>query len=274
MENENHTKETTASVIYEIKTTFEDIYIHRFKQNINKDLLINVLNGSLDATHVVVGIEWGGTCVITGVHKNSQNKDETIVKTELIIQMNKLKMLLEKVFKETTECKDQDIEFITRSDIMDFSNELPTTFKNTAEFVKCFSFFVKSVNESRGIPLTFHLYPIKSIIKMCNNNIAVIHFQSLLPTTVNKCVSYLENLHETQLKINKMYEYITKHSNYISNAEIVAIIDFHEDHIKCVKEFKNVLMKCVVEVRSTKLSNADIHSLIDCSIEINSFKIK
>ena len=76
LENENHTKRTTASMIYEFKTTFENIYIRQQQQNINRDVLINIMTGSSSATHVVVGIEWGGTCAITAVHKDAQSKDE------------------------------------------------------------------------------------------------------------------------------------------------------------------------------------------------------
>ena len=65
-----------------------------------------------------------------------------------------------------------------------------------------FCYSVESLNEGKGIPLTLHLHPIESIIKMCNvdNNFTVIPFQPLSSETVHKCVSHFEALHDASTK--------------------------------------------------------------------------
>ena len=263
IENENHTKQTTVSIIYEVKTTSEDIYIRQHRQNINRDLLRNIITGSLSATHVVVGIEWGGTCVITAVLKNTRIKDEATVKTELHTQMNKLKVLLENDINiTTTECEEHDIEFIVSSDAMNFSNKSPTTFIDIVDYTKCFLVLAAFLNRDKGLALTFHLYPIELRIKMCNidNSSAAIRFQPLLSENVHKCVSHIEKLHDTQKEINKMYEDFTSHLECISSNEVTTINNLHQDNIQLEEQFKDTLKTLVTEVRCKQLPDTDIHS--------------
>ena len=73
--------------------------------------------------------------------------------------------------------------------------------------------------------------------------------------------------------LNEMYEDFTKHFDCNSNTEVTTINNLHDNNIKLKQQFKDALKTLVAEVRCKSQPDADIHILIDRSVEINRLEL-
>ena len=86
--NENRTtaKKSCMSLIYNVGTKSEEVYIRQLKKKINLDSL-----DTDDATHVLTSIEWGAACTVTAEYEFSDADEMKEIEGCLKAELNKLK---------------------------------------------------------------------------------------------------------------------------------------------------------------------------------------
>ena len=143
------------------------------------------------------------------------------------------------------------------------------TITEALQYVKQFRCYVKS--RSRGIPLTFNLCSMETILKLCNvqlnsEDICLV-FVPVTSHTVTTCVTHFEMLRELQFKVNQMHVDFNTHDDYISDTIITTINNIHEANENAVRQFKNNFKNWIVSYRSNTQCDFDMNVSVSSVID-------
>nr|XP_054762333.1 uncharacterized protein LOC129268890 [Lytechinus pictus] len=158
----------SMSLIYKVKTVNEEVMLSNNRGIIDKDILSDA---NLDATHVIVGIDWGVQCLVTCEYDTTKQYDVAIVREEMKAMLEKLRGILSE--KEEGGVSIGDIRgnekrkysFQCRTDISAPDNDIPVTYEGVVELMGSLPALLKSTNNCKGVPVTYYLMPLDTIRK-------------------------------------------------------------------------------------------------------------
>ena len=162
-------KASRMTLLYSITTKSERISISNLEL---KDIIdLNVID-SFEATHVVIGINWGANCTITSEYANQENAKQTEVEGLLKAKLDKVAYAINGEGQANYEEKENEytnnFSFRSNCDIVTTDEELPSTLQEAIEFVKKLPKLVREANNGKGKPLSYTLLPISSIVAYFN----------------------------------------------------------------------------------------------------------
>ena len=155
-----------VTLLYSMTTKSESLNI--FNEELKDTINLNAID-CVEATHVVVGIEWGANCTITAEYANQENEESTKVQGLLKAAINQVSYAINGQGETDYEYKNNEytnnFSFRSNCDIVTTNAELPSNLQQAIAFVKTLPTLVRASNDGRGKPLLYTLLPLSSVIR-------------------------------------------------------------------------------------------------------------
>ena len=235
----------SMSLIYKLRTVNEEIVVREHKKKINQNVFKN------NATHAVVAIDWGAVCSITCGYK-TENEDVTVVRDALRKEVEKLRSLLEHTeppYEKKDKIQGMELTFKFKTDFLELDGL--NTIEDVLQFHQTLHDLVNGINSGKGVPVTYHLMSLETIVKKCRFPIKLdIPHTDIGETTVKKCAEALETFAEYRIALRDIQHNTQIDSQSTKNIDkLLRMFSLQERRLKAD------LQETVKGIRSAK-SNA------------------
>lgn len=249
-DTQHSSKSVKVSVANFMTTEFEQIDIAGVdgRRLIDLDILAKI-----DATHVVVGIQWGGNVIISVEDYNTENRDKETVVGSLA---GKLEMVVASISVDGSVAIDDE----QRKELSQFNFELygdilpeqvPITVVDAIVLMKNVPKMLMEGNDGKGKALSYSLLPIALFRELLSLETEINSLVAFLDeSTINSCVKLFEELSNAELKINDLKKEINNFRNYISKDKIDKINAFDDRFQLYQYDLKRRLAEHLILVRS------------------------
>jgi len=212
--------------------------------------------GSDAATHVVVGVVWGGTVAVyldsndTGISPG-QSADGSLQHLQMVMS----------ILQSRTQPDSQVLTDVNNSYTINcFSNCLSpgnqlrqTSLENAIAVLSNIPQLIHSVNDGKGVLVSFILMPLSSVTSM--------------PTRVEEpfltqTIAFFRELVVTKFNFARLSQYVSGRREYLQNEEFGKIDEFMTAFQKAEKSLYKDVAKAVVSVRSGHLDQSRLEDII------------
>lgn len=191
-------------------------------------LALTVLENS-EATHVVIGIEWGAQSVVTARHWPLDSIERSEVEVRFRTEVEKFKLAIESLRSVSLENSDEQrekelsLEITAYSDLM-AEGIIMHNFQEAYEFINMMTLNIKGENGGKGKPVVYTLFPIQMLSFVLPVQVTIdITASSPSAECLKKFVQLFDELHASQNKITDYWMYLSKHKSYIPENQLEAI---------------------------------------------------
>lgn len=279
-DKQQSSKSAKVSVANLVITEFEQIDFASVdgRKYIDLDIL-----EKLDATHVVVGIQWGGNVIVSVEDFNSENKDKEVIKGSL---SGKLKALVATIsvngevgVSEEEKNEMNKFNFDLYGDIL--PTTVPTTIAGAIDLMTSVPKMLTEGNNGKGKALSYTMLPIALFRELLNietdANFFVAYIDEL---TISSCVKLFEQMNDVELKVNDLMVEMNNYKNYISKDKIDKISRFANSFQLYQFELKRRLSEQLILIKSGNetvdklmevLDEAYAHKLSPYNIDFDQF---
>lgn len=271
----------SRSLIYNISTCTEEININnkRTKKMIDLDIL-----ESTEATHVVVGIDWGATCVITCTDKNRKYEDKFKISEKLKEELAKIGDRLLDIkesisvnsenheedisdfsSRKTDEDEVSELEFNCVSDIYAEGEYEPITYKGVYQLARNMKKYVNLTDSGKGVPMVYQLIPLEAVMKKCRLSINIHkNYWEITEDTVEHVSEMISEVRYIEQLLNDLQYDIEDGEDYITPTILYQVSSLVDDFSIKENTFRSDLKDIIVDVRSQELSEVELlHYLTD-----------
>nr|XP_054761542.1 uncharacterized protein LOC129267961 [Lytechinus pictus] len=247
-------KAQSKSLIYKWMTVNEEIILSQSRTIVDRDILSGT---NPDATHVVVGIDWGAQCTITCEYKNDENYDDSDVTEEMNVELEKLRdVLVAKGWMNVlVDAKKTDersrLSYKYRADILTTDEYLSVTYEGANQIARSLPKLVKKSNDGKGVPLRYYIMSLES----ARRELRVAASGDILYKEVDECnrqkaLPFLEELKENRRKVYDIYHKMNLNGAFISDEALTRTKEVWVEVSARVSSFKTDLLERVKKVRS------------------------
>ena len=232
---------------------------------------VNLLGqaASLGATHVLVGIEWGAMGTITCEDENNDGEEATKVKGALEAELKKLKGVLDlggstgAEYEDKSKSTGRKFTYYSKCDVFDKDGNLPTAFEEAVEQAKKLPTILARYNKGKGVPITFSLMPIESLLKRfkVESSINVV-FQSLREDSVRHCVQVVESATRLKQKIYDLKTQLNDNKDCIPDDVLTKVEELHNKFSVDETAFREDLQNVLKRARSNEGESSDVDTLV------------
>lgn len=283
--NKQHSSRSAkVSVANFVTTKFDNIDMS--DPDILKFINLDVLQ-KIDATHVVVGIEWGGNVVVSVEDFNLENQDKQTVQGSLggkleffvgSIGVNGEVNLNEDELKQFSQ-----FSFELYGDVL--PDQLPTTIVEAIVLMKTVPKLLIDGNDGKGnAALLYTMLPIPLLRELLSlqaemNSLVA----SIDGSTINSCIKLLEEMDVDQLKIKDLLLEVNNFQSFISKEKMDKVSTFANSYQIYQIELKRRLAEKLIVVKSGNetvnkiidiLNEAYTHELSPLNIDFDQFPYK
>ena len=251
----------------QVTTVQEDIDPSQkpFKDLIDVDLLGEA--AELEATHVLVGIDWGAVGTITCEDENHDSEEATKVKGALEAEVKKVKGLLDVGGSASTDFTDKStgrkFTYYSKCDVFDKQGDLPTSFEGAVEQARKLPATLAGYNKGKGVPITFRLMPIKRLLKRLKvKSSEDIVFQALREDLVEKCVQVVDAATEQKQKLYDLKTELNANKDCIPDEVLTEVNQMYKTLSVGEKGFREDLQKVLKQARSSEVDVAEVEALV------------
>ncbi|KAF8426192.1 hypothetical protein EV426DRAFT_560164 [Tirmania nivea] len=190
------------------------------------------------ATHVVVGITWGGHSVVTAKHRLSESHHEkrADITAALKARLESLGLSLEVPEKETRSSEDHDpeisaynFEVQVDSDVLPDSDVMPTTYEGAYKFLKKVTQFISKGDGGNlnGKPVTYVLLPLQMLGFLQGKNIPAANTSlvQISGDTLGEFVNLFVSFSTMQLVLSTYYARVSTNQHCVPAEHIKEIED-------------------------------------------------
>ena len=244
-------KRRHMTLIYTVNTIRQEV--DGIRSKVNK----KYLDGG-EASHIVVGIDWGVRCYITCEYQMSQQDDEEQVKGKLQAELNRLKEALsvensKEMYSSQVCDKDNTSKFLyhINIDLCDHEKGKETTFEGALSVTASLLERVLRRSERKGTPLCYTLMSLNYLRKVCklkeNPGAATKHIEE---HTVDEIFDAMNLIRKGRQQISDFLE------EFNENKDAIPSKDFDEVKVLLTKfeteeaKFKSELGSALIEARS------------------------
>jgi GTPase SAR1 family protein len=273
-EEKSSAKSARMSLLYSITTKSESINI--LNSSLKGLVDLNAIN-CVEATHVVVGIDWGANCTITSEYANQENEERTKVEGFLKVVMNKIACSITGKGDISYEGKSnehtQNFSFHSNCDIVTTDEDLPSTLQQSIEFVKKLPRLIKEANNGKGKPLYYTLFPVSSVMKYFDFERQIdVTLKRLREESILRFVHLFEEISSVRQELHDLYRDMQSNMFCLPNQDVQAVANLKNDFAIAESNLKTELNQVLVEVRSAKVSESQLGILIQ-EFEGNEFSV-
>lgn len=223
----------------------------------------------INATHVVVGIDWGAKCNISCRYEKKTNESEVEVNGMLEGLVAKMKSSLEVQINGEAGFTSKDnedynkITFQARSDISQM-DKIPQTFGETIELAASLPDMVKGVNQGKGVPINYYLLPLDIVAKLCKMEIHKALIVNKIESDIIQRFSQLVTRTETlKLKIGTMLDDIQTNKNWFANKQIRYTMHCRDTLDNTEGNFKSKFQDALIKTRRGECNSSRLTDIIN-----------
>ena len=248
-EQTNSVNSRQMTLVYTLFTKTEEV------DGILKMVNVEYLHGN-EATHIVVGINWGAQCTIVFRHDGDGRIDEEQVKKKVIAEMDKLKAALScESISMVDGCEQSEEDNIKRfyhtsCSIGNFRINVPQSFEDVLNVAKSVPDIIAQFNNGKGVPIKYILLPLNSLRKLCKIDIRQDAIDR--PTdkhTVNMCFDFMQGVRESRQKINGVLQEFGTCKEGVASRELKDTDELQTKFYDHVERCKSELCKALVARR-------------------------
>lgn len=257
-------KAARMTLLYSITTTSESINIFdkELKENIDLDVI-----DCLEATHVVVGIEWGANCTVTAEYANQENEKRTKVEGLLKAEMEQISYAIKGQGKTSYEDEKKEytkeFSFSSNCDIVTTDDELPSSLQQAIEFVKQLPKLVKQSNNGKGKPLSYTLLPLSSIIKYFQFEKKLdLFLKQLREESIIRFVQLFEEISLARQQLYDLHQDVQSYLFCLPDETYQQITEIKNNFAIAESNLRGELNQNLVDIRSGKIADSELETLI------------
>ena len=243
-------KSAKASLISSFSTEYEQMSITGTEVRNLVDL--DVLE-EIDATHVVVGIQWGGNVIISVEDTNYDDQDQQIIEGNLNVH---LQLLATQISGSATVKIDEKqrnalgkYSFEIYGDIV--ADTVPQTLIDAVVFMKSAPKMLLDGNKGKGKAMKYSLLPIsllRQIFKV-DAKIKVIS-NKIDEATVDSSTKLFDDMNTVEQKFNDILDEMKDYEKYISNKKVQEFKSLNQEYKIYQSEVQRNLSEHLIQVRS------------------------
>ncbi|XP_038059663.1 uncharacterized protein LOC119730719 [Patiria miniata] len=254
----------SMSLIYKLRTFHEEIMLRQHKDKIDLAILSPSNGQTVNATHVVVAIDWGAVCSVTCEYENKQNENVTEVKGALSAELEQIKGLVDVSFEGKTKGNHKKFTFKCKADVSAPDKDLPVTFEGAVELARNLPSLVEGTNEGKGVPLLFMLMPLDVVVEMCKPQIQLqIQYTSINDNIIKRCAQVVEGITKKRQSLYDIQNDLHASGEYVAKGSLDRIDDILNEFIVQESGFKSKLQDSVKKVRSGIVDVSEIEAVLD-----------
>lgn len=267
----NDKKQTTQSVKVSlanlVKTEYERINLSGVDER--KFIDLDILR-IIDATHVVIGIQWGGNVFVSVEDTNSENRDEQLVQGSLGGQLNILMNSISlngNVSLGSEEISEYGkFSFELYGDIL--TEETPTTLVDAVKLMKLSSSKLTEGNSGKGKPMSYSLLPIDIFRQLLTVEAEVnAILNSIDSVTIHSCVRFFEELEVVERKIGDLELNRKIFEKYIVKEKLDSILSVVNEYHLYKTTLTHELGGLMTSVRSGNESGASLLNTLEAAAQ-------
>ncbi|KAI0850382.1 hypothetical protein F5Y00DRAFT_268504 [Daldinia vernicosa] len=214
----------------------------------------------LDATHFVVGIEWGIQSIVSVQHAVSSSADHTVVEAQFRTKISNFKSAIESdtpiaqdSFTHGPTDKDMPLEITTYSDVSAECGVMVETLEKARSELSLIPMRIEKEYSNRGRPITYTLLPISFLGMIAESEERFgAAMTPISLETENLLVHLFDDFSQSYQKLHKNYEYISQHPKY-SSERLRKEVESKVSNLKCAfQSFEQAYSEALVSVRSGK----------------------
>ena len=246
-----------AALFQTITTKYEEISITnvKFQDLVDFDLL-----DKINATHVVIAIQWGGKMIVTVQDTNINYEDTLEIEGRLGVNLQAWfaqisgDASIQFTDKEKNEMK--SYKFFMNGDVLPDST--PTTLIEAFALMDNISYSLKKGNSGKGKPIQFKLTPL-SLLKTLwsKNQKANILINRIEDEIIDECIQLLDKMDVLKQNINDLKTDLNKYDKFIPKT-IVNISVLPKKFPNVITKAKTDLSKILVQIRSGTMKSTDL----------------
>ncbi|XP_038059710.1 uncharacterized protein LOC119730753 [Patiria miniata] len=247
----------SMSLIYKLRTVNEEIMLRQNKDKIDLEILSPLNGQTIDATHVVVAIDWGAVCTVTCEYENTEDNNVTEVKGALTAEIKKIEGLVDVKGSAKASYDDKNKEnhkkftFKCKADVSAPDKDLPVTFEGAVELAKNLPSLVQATNKGKGVPLLYTLMPLDVVVKICNFQIQLqIKYTSINDDIIKKCAQVVEGITKKRQSLYDIQNDLHASAEYVAEGSLARIEDILNKFVVQEAGFKSRLQNLVKKVKS------------------------
>ena len=251
------------TLAYAVRTVHQELDGIRGK--IDKDSL-----DAVEATHVVIGIDWGAKCNVTCEYENTENEEDTKVKGKLRAEIEKLKAITSLEGEASLDMKKNDrgkgtkFSFHSKCDVSDMDENIPSSFDAAVKMATSLPSIVKKTNGGKGVPISYTMMSLATLRKMCKMELkAGIMCKKIEEAAIQRCIEMMEDVTKTRQKIADLVSTINENQDAVLQDDIGKAEDLQRNFARSEIKFKSKLMETLVAVRSNELKTTDLAKVLN-----------
>ncbi|XP_038059602.1 uncharacterized protein LOC119730679 [Patiria miniata] len=268
-EEKKSARAQSMSLIYKLRTVNEEIMLRQNKDKIDLEILSPSNGQTVDATHVVVAIDWGAVCSVTCEYENKEDENVTEVKGALSAELEKLKVLVDVKGSAKASYGDKNkgnhnkFTFKCKADVSAPDKDLPVTFEGAVELARNLPSLVKDTNKGKGVPLLYMLMPLDAVVKMCRLQIQLqIQYTSINDDIIKKCAQVVEGITNKRQSLYDIQNDLHASAEYVAEGSLARIDDILNEFIVQESGFKSGLQNLVKNVKSGSVDVSEIEAFV------------
>lgn len=200
-EDKKSKRSIVTLLFHSIKTKYEKIYLtnSEVKELINYD----ILNEFENATHVIIGVQWGANTVASFEHENTVDSNKLEIQGALNDLKKSFKGFIDLGVNPKIELNRNNKEIMNKikfslvSDVIAKDKKVPETYEDIKDFFANIPLYVNDSNSGKGIPLVFTLFEIGKLNNKLCRLVKQIEFHS-----INRLENELCDLTDAKQELN------------------------------------------------------------------------
>lgn len=237
------------SLIYSIRTKTDVLKIFTNSSKLSMDLDILDLT---DATHIVVGIDWGADIVMSVEETNTDLSTRTEVE-------GMMGGMLEGIASGIAGAAGMGFDAGGLEHSSTFSIEfngdvtpdvLPQTFNDSIKFMRNVPDLIAKVNEGRGKKMNYILIPVDTVRKVMKgeSNIKIGHFKEIDESILKEAIDLYQDVKNSELLIGDAYNEIENWQHFAAD-DFSRISTFRSDFKSAFYDMQRNISNSIVNIR-------------------------
>ena len=243
-------KSVEITLIYNIKTKTEHL---EFSYDQVQEYISKETTRYPRATYIVIGIEWGASCVMAITDLNKEDRKKQEVEGDLTAQVDLIKSFLQVKGKAGADYKRTETDKLGLKkfslkifgDVLpDSSDELPLTTKGALTLMRKLPQLIRKYNHGKGKPLTYIMIPLSYVASREPVQTPVRSADETQAIQVVHLVDYITQLrqrvHDQTVELNND-SYCVPSSELEAASHLQNRLEVHQARVK--REFAQLLEK-------------------------------
>ena len=243
-------KSVQAHLIHTIRTKYEQI--NMVSSAIGKLIDLDTLKDT-DCTHVVVGIQWGGSAFMKVEDSNQDNQETQVIEGKLAAQLEKLSLKING--EASVNVSEEEKATFSKFSLEVFGDlsidKVPQNVVDAVKFMRDVPAMIKSANDGRGKAISYSMIPISLLRKRFKANSTLNSMvKDINDATVKRATKLFDELNVAEAELYDLMNNVKPYETYLPGNQTAALAKVKDEFDIMELEAQKALADHLVRVRS------------------------